>query len=73
MKEGQGIDDERGPPTDLAERAAEFSAQPLTGRSHNVAAQATTMGKRFASAADELLAWRDAGGPVEKWEPKKKG
>src|SRR5206468_385976 len=25
------------------------------GRSHNVAAQATTLGKRFASAADELL------------------
>jgi adenylosuccinate lyase len=28
----------------------------MAGRSHNVAAQATTMGKRFASAADELLA-----------------
>ncbi|GAA0935164.1 adenylosuccinate lyase [Nonomuraea longicatena] len=27
----------------------------LVGRSHNVAAQATTLGKRFASAADELL------------------
>ena len=27
----------------------------LTGRSHNVAAQATTLGKRFASAAEELL------------------
>ena len=27
----------------------------MAGRSHNVAAQATTMGKRFASAADELL------------------
>ena len=27
----------------------------MTGRSHNVAAQATTLGKRFASAADELL------------------
>ncbi|MGC8141361.1 hypothetical protein ACP3W2_28535, partial [Salmonella enterica] len=25
------------------------------GRSHNVAAQATTLGKRFASAADEML------------------
>ena len=28
---------------------------PLTGRSHNVAAQLTTLGKRFATAADELL------------------
>ena len=27
----------------------------MTGRSHNVAAQATTLGKRFASAAEELL------------------
>jgi adenylosuccinate lyase len=39
----------------LARRAAEFDAQPLTGRSHNVAAQTTTLGKRFATAADELL------------------
>ena len=27
----------------------------MTGRSHNVAAQATTLGKRFATVADELL------------------
>jgi adenylosuccinate lyase len=27
----------------------------MAGRSHNVAAQATTLGKRFASAADEVL------------------
>ena len=27
----------------------------MAGRSHNVAAQATTLGKRFASAADEIL------------------
>ncbi|MEE2059260.1 adenylosuccinate lyase [Rhodococcus artemisiae] len=39
----------------LAERAAEYSALVMAGRSHNVAAQATTLGKRFASAADELL------------------
>jgi len=39
----------------LAERAAEQSALVMTGRSHNVAAQATTMGKRFASAADEMM------------------
>ncbi len=39
----------------LAERAAEYSELVIAGRSHNVAAQATTLGKRFASAADELL------------------
>lgn len=39
----------------LSRRAAEYDSLVLTGRSHNVAAQATTLGKRFASAADELL------------------
>jgi adenylosuccinate lyase len=39
----------------LARRAAEFDAVVVAGRSHNVAAQATTLGKRFANAADELL------------------
>ncbi|MGH3694593.1 MAG: adenylosuccinate lyase [Pseudonocardiaceae bacterium] len=39
----------------LAARSAEHSAVVMVGRSHNVAAQATTLGKRFASAADELL------------------
>jgi adenylosuccinate lyase len=39
----------------LAERAAEHSTLVMTGRSHNVAAQATTMGKRFANAGEELL------------------
>lgn len=39
----------------LGEKAAEYSARVMAGRSHNVAAQATTLGKRFASAADELL------------------
>jgi len=39
----------------LARRASEFEAQPLAGRSHNVAAQTTTLGKRFATVADELL------------------
>ncbi|GIE96291.1 adenylosuccinate lyase [Paractinoplanes rishiriensis] len=39
----------------LAERAVEYSDLVVTGRSHNVAAQATTLGKRFASAAQELL------------------
>jgi adenylosuccinate lyase len=39
----------------LGQLAADHAALVLTGRSHNVAAQATTLGKRFASAADELL------------------
>jgi adenylosuccinate lyase len=39
----------------LARLAATHTDQPLTGRSHNVAAQTTTLGKRFATAADELL------------------
>ncbi|SUE16639.1 adenylosuccinate lyase [Rhodococcus gordoniae] len=39
----------------LAERATEYASLVMAGRSHNVAAQATTLGKRFASAADELL------------------
>lgn len=39
----------------LARRAAEHAELVLTGRTHNVPAQATTLGKRFASAADELL------------------
>ena len=39
----------------LAERAAQYSSVVMAGRSHNVAAQATTLGKRFASAANELL------------------
>ncbi len=39
----------------LAERAAEHSATVMAGRSHNVPAQATTLGKRFANAGEELL------------------
>ena len=39
----------------LAERAAEHATLVMAGRSHNVAAQATTMGKRFANAGEELL------------------
>jgi adenylosuccinate lyase len=39
----------------LGIRASEFSEQVITGRSHNVPAQVTTLGKRFASAAEELL------------------
>ncbi|MFJ6216903.1 adenylosuccinate lyase [Streptomyces sp. NPDC092296] len=40
----------------LGALAAQYSEQVMAGRSHNVAAQATTLGKRFATAADELLA-----------------
>ena len=39
----------------LAERAAQYADQPIAGRSHNVPAQITTLGKRFASSAEELL------------------
>ena len=39
----------------LAERAAEHRTTVMAGRSHNVAAQATTLGKRFANAGEELL------------------
>jgi adenylosuccinate lyase len=39
----------------LAALAVSYSETPMAGRSHNVAAQMTTLGKRFASAAEELL------------------
>ncbi|MDP9779140.1 adenylosuccinate lyase [Nakamurella flavida] len=39
----------------LAARAAQYRDTVMAGRSHNVPAQATTLGKRFASAADEML------------------
>ena len=39
----------------LARLAVEHGELVMAGRSHNVAAQATTLGKRFASTADELL------------------
>ena len=39
----------------LAARAVEYEALVMAGRSHNVAAQATTLGKRFANAGEELL------------------
>ncbi|MDX3234367.1 adenylosuccinate lyase [Streptomyces sp. ME03-5709C] len=35
--------------------AAEYAELVMAGRSHNVAAQTTTLGKRFATTADELL------------------
>ena len=39
----------------LGARATQYIDQPIAGRSHNVPAQITTLGKRFASAAEELL------------------
>jgi len=39
----------------LGDRALEYIDQPIAGRSHNVPAQITTLGKRFASCAEELL------------------
>lgn len=39
----------------LARLAGEHETLVMTGRSHNVAAQATTLGKRFATVADEML------------------
>jgi adenylosuccinate lyase len=39
----------------LAELAARYAEQPIAGRTHNVVAQVTTLGKRFATVAGELL------------------
>jgi adenylosuccinate lyase len=39
----------------LAQLATEYTDQPMAGRTHNVAAQITTLGKRFATTANELL------------------
>ncbi|MGI9597228.1 MAG: adenylosuccinate lyase, partial [Acidimicrobiales bacterium] len=40
----------------LAELAAEYSTLAIVGRTHNVPAQPTTIGKRFAQIGEELLA-----------------
>jgi adenylosuccinate lyase len=39
----------------LAQLATQYADQAMAGRTHNVAAQVTTLGKRFATAANELL------------------
>lgn len=39
----------------IALLAAQYSEQPIAGRSHNVPAQITTLGKRFANAGQEIL------------------
>ncbi len=41
--------------THLARLAVEYRDLPMAGRSHNVPGQVTTLGKRFATAADEVL------------------
>ena len=43
----------------LTRIAAEYADRAIAGRSHNVAAQITTLGKRFATATDELLVARE--------------
>ncbi len=39
----------------LSRLAVQYRDLPMAGRSHNVPGQVTTLGKRFASAADEVL------------------
>jgi adenylosuccinate lyase len=39
----------------LAQLATQYADQTMAGRTHNVPAQVTTLGKRFATAANELL------------------
>jgi adenylosuccinate lyase len=39
----------------LAQLATQYADQAVAGRTHNVPAQVTTLGKRFATAANELL------------------
>jgi adenylosuccinate lyase len=41
--------------TRLGQLATQYSTLVMAGRSHNVPAQATTLGKRFATIADEML------------------
>ena len=39
----------------LSENARTYAETPVTGRTHNVAAQVTTLGKRFATTAEEMI------------------
>lgn len=39
----------------FATRAVDYSDMPMAGRSHNVAAQTITLGKRFANFGEELM------------------
>jgi adenylosuccinate lyase len=52
----------------MAQLAVQYEALVMTGRTHNVPAQATTLGKRFASAAEEtLLAYRRVDDLVQRY------
>ena len=52
----------------LTRLAVQYRDVPIAGRSHNVAAQVTTLGKRFATAVDELLvAFERVDGLVERY------
>ena len=52
----------------LGELAARYADQPVTARTHNVAAQVTTLGKRFATVAEELLvAYERVDGLLERY------
>ena len=52
----------------LGELAARYADQPITARTHNVAAQVTTLGKRFATVAEELLtAYERVDGLLERY------
>lgn len=44
----------------MGQRALEYSDLAVAGRSHNVPAQITTVGKRFANSAEEILIGFDA-------------
>lgn len=41
----------------LSRRAGELAAAPVVARTHNVPAQVTTFGRRFAAAGEELISW----------------
>lgn len=52
----------------LAELAVQYQNTSITGRSHNVPAQMTTLGKRFANLGQEtILAYQRIGDLVEKY------
>lgn len=57
IRRGLGIIDSRVVATlgGFARLAAEYSTLAMAGRSHNVAAQAITLGKRFSNFGEELL------------------
>lgn len=52
----------------LSRLAVQYVDQPVVGRSHNVAAQVTTLGKRFATTVDEMLvAWDHVNELIERY------